>query len=896
MPQADTQGVSGGPALTTPGGVPNLPAGALTIETLAEKLQDLTPAAMRNRAAERMPGTFHGSTGGDPLQDLSPFGILTKLFAGFNSHVANADPNDIQGPNDLPALLLDFIESLPVVGQFVGLVEAIMGTYDGDDETLLAIQQIFMPIRRLLQLASGQDVGWPTLAEIEAGWTDLFEAIGKGVSQLFNGIVPVSWLADVIQDLANGAGEFLNADSIAGGPFAWDGVVPGWLSGGSARGTADGTTQILRTDQFSVREGQTLSQRAATMWSGYSGSGATIKTGWSFWDAAGALIADVTKGSITPGGASGAWQWIPVTTHTVPAGAASAAQFIELGPGATAGNVWFSNARPWASNLLDLELVTDLREMVDAIGGSVNSEVANIEARLQAITSDGKITASELVGLIQQAQVSGLAIMQTVINQILDILNGNIVTPINSLVQGVKDWFGLNNNKTQKLAGNGTMAAGDVTGNFDMSRVNDLVSNLGNMLSGVKTGADGTATGTTGTILDQIDQAKTSLLSLLGLSQDALKSAIAAQTTLQEQETEQNTGGGNSYSFVFSGADGAALNSTDWTTGPTPGDVTIRGDSGYAGVRNGNGDGYFFASPNYTYATDGQSASFVLGDTRNGNYYSGGYIRCDSGRTQGAYCLAKEGEIRIGKFTRSGSSWSFNTPLTLQTGLSAVKQGARIEIRCSGNNYFVRVNGRQILSATDASNTISIGAAYRYSMFSVQRASPFFTYDSYRIAAFAMSDYTSAGAGFSMSNSWSIRRDSTADVTYGPYSSGAFPSGFFTFNDYTTDVTLDDLGTARIEIATTGLYRISTTYRSVTAKGTSVPYWVVYKNGTRITGAIPSGCPFEIPLVAGDVVQPGFIAVDYDIRSNGSTGSETIVPRSITALSGIATFDGRRIA
>lgn len=340
--------------------------------------------------------------------------------------------------------------------------------------------------------------------------------------------------------------------------------------------------------------------------------------------------------------------------------------------------------------------------------------------------------------------------MQTVINQILDILNGNIVTPINSLVQGVKDWFGLNQNKTQKLTSGGGISVADVTGNFGMNRVADLVDNLGDMLTGVKTGADGTATGTTGTIGEQIDQAKESLLSLLGLSRDALKSAIAAQTTLQEQETEQNTGGGNSYSFTFSGADGAALNSTDWTTGPTAGDVTIRGDSGYAGVKNGNPDGYFFASPNYTYASDGQSASFVLGDTQNGNYYSGVYIRCDSGRTQGAYCLAKEGEIRIGKFTRSGTSWSFSTPLTLQTGLSAVKQGARIEIRCSGNNYFVRVNGRQILSATDAGNTISIGAAYRYSMFSVQRASPFFTYDSYRIAAFAMSDYTSAGAGFSM--------------------------------------------------------------------------------------------------------------------------------------------------
>ncbi|MFV8234057.1 hypothetical protein [Mycobacteroides chelonae] len=717
----------------------------------------------------------------------------------------------------------------------------------------------------------------------------LGDLLRTGAEGLFNnGVIAISRIGDIIQDLINGAGEFLTAESVTDNPyFDWDSVMPGFISGGSIRATANGTQQVLRTEPFEVFPGQTLELRAAAQWTGASATAGSnpVKVGFTPFDAAGNPLADVIRGSLQPSGDHG-WQWIPVADKwPVPAGVKYVSQLLILDSGATAGTFRFSNASAWASNLLDLGLVKDLREMVDAVGGVANSEAANIQARLQAITADGKITVSELEGLIQQAQVSGLTIMQTVINQILDILNGNIVTPINSLVQGVKDWFGLNQNKTQALNGSGQIPGSAITG----AVANGAVPGLQQITDAINAGAQQAVGQAIGTVENAIGL-------IFGLGQDALKAAIAAQTTLQEQETEQNTGGGNNYSFVFSGADGAALNSTDWTTGPNPGDVTIRGSSGYAGVKNGNPDGHFFASPNYTYASDGQSASFVLGNTQNGNYYSGVYIRCDSGRTQGAYCLAKEGEIRIGKFTRSGASWSFSTPLTLQTGLSAVKQGARIEIRCSGNNYFVRVNGRQILSATDAGNTISIGAAYRYSMFSVQRASPFFTYDSYRIAAFAMSDYTSAGAGFSMSNSWSIRRDSTANVTYGPYSSGAFPSGFFTFNDYTTDVTLDDLGTARIEIATTGLYRISTTYRSVTAKGTSVPYWVVYKNGTRITGAIPSGCPFEIPLVAGDVVQPGFIAVDYDVRSDGSTGSETVVARSITALSGIATFDGRRIA
>lgn len=133
--------------MTTPGGVPNLPAGALTLETLGSKLQDMTTAAMRSRAAARMPSVFDTSNGGVMDSDLTPFGIITRLWAEFNSAVANADPSDIQGPDDLPGLLLDFIEGLPVVGEFVGLLEAISGTYDGDDDVLLEIQAFFTLIR-----------------------------------------------------------------------------------------------------------------------------------------------------------------------------------------------------------------------------------------------------------------------------------------------------------------------------------------------------------------------------------------------------------------------------------------------------------------------------------------------------------------------------------------------------------------------------------------------------------------------------------------------------------------------------------------------------------------------------------------------------------------------------
>jgi hypothetical protein len=135
--------------MTVPGGVPNLPAGALTLDTLAS-LQDMTPETMRARSAARIPSTFNATTLGDPTSDFSFGGLIAQLFAAFTSAVANADPADIEGPDDLPALLTGFIEELPIIGTLAGLPDAVYGTYDGDDPVLLFIELLFAPIRALM--------------------------------------------------------------------------------------------------------------------------------------------------------------------------------------------------------------------------------------------------------------------------------------------------------------------------------------------------------------------------------------------------------------------------------------------------------------------------------------------------------------------------------------------------------------------------------------------------------------------------------------------------------------------------------------------------------------------------------------------------------------------------
>lgn len=214
--------------MTTPGGVSNLPTDALTLDSLASKTQDMTAAAMRGRAGAHVATIFGGSTGGNPLSDLTPFGIITRIWTEVNSAIANADPADINGPEDIPDLLLQFIEGLPVIGQLVGLLEAILGTYDGDDPILLDLQKFFGLFRDLFDLVDLDLDDLPTLDEV---WglviTNFIKPLGDFVS-LVGGLLNAAWIPGLDgSKIISGtiAQTFLNIVSIPGS------IIAGLLSG-----------------------------------------------------------------------------------------------------------------------------------------------------------------------------------------------------------------------------------------------------------------------------------------------------------------------------------------------------------------------------------------------------------------------------------------------------------------------------------------------------------------------------------------------------------------------------------------------------------------------------------------------------------------------------------------
>jgi len=369
--------------MTTPGGVQNLPTGALTLDTLASKLQDMSGSAMKSRAVERFPSTFSGSTGGDPSVDLSPFGILVGIWSEVNSLIANSDPADIQGPEDLPPLLLEFIEGLPVVGTFVELLEAILGDYDGDDEILQAIQQIFGPIRQVAGL----------------------------VGRLLTLDTPVN-PAQLSQNLWP-LGTFPSAESISGsGIWVFNPSVTRTAdSTGAVRVVADGTMKSLLGVPVAIAPNQEVEPSVFVQWSGYVGSTAPIQLHIAEYFRSGDVVTRVGTTVVTslgPSAASGGWAELS-GSYTCPADGSVneiRGRLVVL-PAATAGTFDFDDAG--ATFKIPSDWIAGLSDSLQAILARIQALIDTAVNALTGGSSTGNALQDlfEALGLIPPDNVQG---------------------------------------------------------------------------------------------------------------------------------------------------------------------------------------------------------------------------------------------------------------------------------------------------------------------------------------------------------------------------------------------------------------------------------------------------------------------------------------------------------
>jgi hypothetical protein len=368
----------------------------------------------------------------------------------------------------------------------------------------------------------------------------------------------------------------------------------------------------------------------------------------------------------------------------------------------------------------------------------------------------------------------------------------------------------------------------------------------------------------------------------------ALTSAAQANqavAAIQGQANSNNTTGGIYKNISPSGTDGTALSGTDFaSTGPTSGDLLIRGNNSFIGIKSGNASNTvgYFAILNYAFTTDNQSIAVALGDQ--GAYdaaYTTLYLHADTAGTVGAYCRISNDKIDIGSFTRTGSTYVY-TSFGNTTSVSP-SQGNRVEFRNNGTTWQVQLGNSVVLQVTNASVTFS--AARRTAMISMDRqhSSGFFgwgsgDYDSFRIAGIILSDYvipTYVGSGARM------YRTNTAVVTLSAavstdtlLSTGSF---FGVTGESTADITVD-LTNGKFTVANAGWYMISAhvgiTLSTVQSSETIVAP-ILFKNGASFqhgnstnagnasggTGA-PGGDltgAWNVYLAAGDNVQLGYV-------------------------------------
>lgn len=302
--------------------------------------------------------------------------------------------------------------------------------------------------------------------------------------------------------------------------FVWD--LIGHTADGSATVRATGTEHGLQGSVVPVEPGQTFDLAAWVTWAGVTATGSPF-----------ALQVMTDTGTITDiaaiasPGASGGWAQI-AGSYTVPSGVETIRIRLCVKASATVGQVWFDDAtirrtslmqKGFISGLVDdlTEIFANFAAMIDGILGtgytfgqvvtfisSGLSTAATVADNLGAMLTDlGLSTLAQLGSLIGNldtgladaadtisdigdditALLSGageatmaalgslISQLVTMLTQISSIFNGTVVTPVNTTVQQIQDWYNANvaylanipNTAVQGLVGFGTNIGNSVT-------------------------------------------------------------------------------------------------------------------------------------------------------------------------------------------------------------------------------------------------------------------------------------------------------------------------------------------------------------------------------------------------------------------------------------------------
>ncbi|QBI97717.1 minor tail protein [Gordonia phage Dogfish] len=759
-----------------------------------------------------------------------------------------------------PDWLEDLTGWIPNIGaDLAELRDAIRGQYAGSDGVLLAIQNAIGTLR---SLAAGIVAPWriPQLT----------------LSQL---------TAQPSPNLLTGFGDFADGSTLDGsGVWAWDGEV-GKTTLGSARATADGTPKVLTSEAISVAAGQQLECSGWVRWQGAAGSGPCMQLLVVPYVGAAAQTPVVISNIVAPPGTVGVSSESTLAgSYVVAANVTAVRVRLTVEAAMTAGTVWWDDVvlRKTATSLPQ-QWVSGLTTALSGLGDDVADALAWLKDLIQKLTGRARSTITDA---IEDAL--------TFANQLKTLLTGGTVSsPLPTLTNAV------------------ALDQGQISGL--PAALNTLHGSVDAVIDGVFQGAANTI----GAVGKTVDEARDALQDLFGLADAAQRVAIAAQQQIAELQNESNDPNfnGETWSQIFSGPDGAGLSADDWFGDSQ---IVIRGNNGYAGVADSAAVGHYAKQPDTQFATDYQTASIVLGNKPStGTQWTSVCIHVDALLTQGVFARVSDTQVQLGRVNRAGSSWTWTA---WGTASREQKDGELLRIKsAANNNYLVQMNGRTVLSATDVANSVLKGSAYRYAAFTQERAEGLFgvKLGSYRIASFALADWLPPGATLTTPG-WRLRRGTNTSVAQAidDGATGFMPNGFYTVNDQSALVTVNDLGTGQVAIQEAGYYRIGASSSnndqsdSDNSIGTQAnlagawrpTHWVLFIDGTPAIGPIAAGVEVDVYLAAGQVIRPGAAAVWPIWGTRVSEGSDIGLNRGrsnithLGAVGGAASFSGRKVA
>ena len=420
-----------------------------------------------------------GYDGGDVVNSpiellLRPFQNLIKFLADLNlfdpdfdlGAAAEAFVNLIIAPLNIFSIPDDV--QADINAALGNMKDALNGTYTGSGPIFVAVQALAE--------------AWLT-ATSPLNAANVFGRFGLGQ---FGGGVPLNALTAAV---SNELEPFRATSEL---PATGDGDRDGWsfnASEDAAQVVCDGSPKALylKSGVIKVESGQPLDTSVSVKYSGVtSGAGQAIRyvlETFTTDDGSGSAT-PVTVGAITnPSGTITTPVSLGDSSWDIPTGVKSVRPVLECDELITAGTVFWKNT-PELFKELAGPLADGLVPALDNAGQAIRDAIANALGH----AGTGHTSANILTYLqsIPQTVVSGLTDLNTLTNQIRDIFAGIVVTPINSTVQAIKDWFNGVVGKTQNLTSGGNLPQNAVSGLT--SALNEFSANFTEMLNGVTTG------------------------------------------------------------------------------------------------------------------------------------------------------------------------------------------------------------------------------------------------------------------------------------------------------------------------------------------------------------------------------------------------------------------------